>query len=51
MMESSKKIGGSDFAGSIYGLLINVVRDALLDTLMGMFFIEIGRVFIYRSLN
>jgi hypothetical protein len=49
MLESPKKCNGSDVSGSINGLTIRAVRDALLNPLMGTFFIEIGTVFFYQS--
>lgn len=48
-MESPYKIGGSDFSGSIYGLPIHGFREALLDTLMGTFLVEIRTIFFDQS--
>ena len=48
-MQSSKKCNGPNVSGSIYGQTIRTVWNALINALMGAFFIEIATVFINQS--
>jgi hypothetical protein len=51
VVKSSKKCDGSNYSGSVDGKPIRTVWDALLNTLMRPFFIEIDTIFGNQALQ
>jgi hypothetical protein len=51
MMDSPKKIDESNFLGSIYGLLIRVLRHVLINVLKWTFLVEKRIIFLDQLLN